>query len=707
MALVTNNISSSLNSSIIGITGSLIVGNASSLPSMPGADTTFFVSGVNGGVAEGRGVSVFGGDVVISGTLHGGSPLKIGTDVGLTGSLRLSNQSTTPATSTTEAILFASQSSGTTKLFFAAAGAAAAEVSTSGGGGGGETIFTAANASAAYTTSSIAIGRGSAASTVGSDVFFFVSGSGTNVSVFQGSVVGSGSIALKNSSNTQVVLLDQVVGSISGSSDLQSGGTLTVAGNAIVTGSVWLGDTSADVVTIAAQITGSNGLRINNGTSSVQALTATTISGSGDLTVQGNAKIQGSFEVTGSTIMVGDLAVNGGDITTSAATFNIAAGATPATTVNLGGASSRVVVPGDLEVQGTTVTVDVTNITIEDPLIGLGFTTGSVAVSAGDRGFIGGRSATSNVAFAWAQTSDAFVATTTTSAPGATSIVFTDAELKPVRASRFQVSGTNAVISSPNGSDLTVGSTAITMVSGTRVDLDAGSQGVVVENLGTPVMTFTSSSLTGFSTNIAKIDSTSKGMLIGANSVAAISGTQVFLYGGNNGASLRRDGTDVMQFFSGSGATGNDAVIAGLGTNQLRLRSGDRVYFSNTAGTYAATTSGSFGAYSNASILESSTGKALVLDGKGDLVLSRNGTTIAYVSSIGGNIGLYPNIDMTYNLGDPTRRWNNIYTGDLHLRNDRGDYTIIEESDFLSIRFNKTGKRYKFVLEPVPELDEK
>jgi hypothetical protein len=61
---------------------------------------------------------------------------------------------------------------------------------------------------------------------------------------------------------------------------------------------------------------------------------------------------------------------------------------------------------------------------------------------------------------------------------------------------------------------------------------------------------------------------------------------------------------------------------------------------------------------------------------------------------------------MQRNLGSPAKRFANVYTGDLHLRNDRGDYTLIEEEACLTIRFNKTGKRYKFVLEPAPEFDE-
>lgn len=88
--------------------------------------------------------------------------------------------------------------------------------------------------------------------------------------------------------------------------------------------------------------------------------------------------------------------------------------------------------------------------------------------------------------------------------------------------------------------------------------------------------------------------------------------------------------------------------------------------------------------------------------------LSFNSTsnTMSLTGSLGMKGNILPDADVSYNLGSSQKRWANIYTGDLHLRNDRGDYTLIEEEDMLTIRFNKTGKRYKFVLEPVPELDE-
>ena len=42
-----------------------------------------------------------------------------------------------------------------------------------------------------------------------------------------------------------------------------------------------------------------------------------------------------------------------------------------------------------------------------------------------------------------------------------------------------------------------------------------------------------------------------------------------------------------------------------------------------------------------------------------------------------------------------------LQTADLVLNNDRGHYTIVEEEDYLSIKNEKNGKMYKFVLEEI------
>lgn len=62
---------------------------------------------------------------------------------------------------------------------------------------------------------------------------------------------------------------------------------------------------------------------------------------------------------------------------------------------------------------------------------------------------------------------------------------------------------------------------------------------------------------------------------------------------------------------------------------------------------------------------------------------------------------LIPKTTNAFDLGTPDLRWRNMYTGDLHLKNERGDWTVIEEEDYLTLTNNKSGKRYKFVLEEI------
>jgi hypothetical protein len=65
----------------------------------------------------------------------------------------------------------------------------------------------------------------------------------------------------------------------------------------------------------------------------------------------------------------------------------------------------------------------------------------------------------------------------------------------------------------------------------------------------------------------------------------------------------------------------------------------------------------------------------------------------------GGDV--LPDGDGTRNLGSGAARWANVYTADLHLANDRGDWTVIEEENYLTIRSNKTGKRFKLLMEEI------
>ena len=83
----------------------------------------------------------------------------------------------------------------------------------------------------------------------------------------------------------------------------------------------------------------------------------------------------------------------------------------------------------------------------------------------------------------------------------------------------------------------------------------------------------------------------------------------------------------------------------------------------------------------------------------GDVVVS--GSASIGSMTIGGDI--IPSGDQLYDLGSEAFRFANIYTGDLHLKNERGHWQIVEEKDYLTVINRLTGKRYKMVLEPMAE----
>ena len=111
---------------------------------------------------------------------------------------------------------------------------------------------------------------------------------------------------------------------------------------------------------------------------------------------------------------------------------------------------------------------------------------------------------------------------------------------------------------------------------------------------------------------------------------------------------------------------------------------------------------------------------SLTLDGASSVALQANGAQILAISPSGvylsGSVSslnvtgtlkmtsdVLPSANNTYNLGSDTVRWANVYTSDLHLKNERGNWTIVEEEDYLCVVNNRTGKRFKMMLEEIEE----
>lgn len=142
-----------------------------------------------------------------------------------------------------------------------------------------------------------------------------------------------------------------------------STGTFTVNNaNAVV-----VGDLAVDGGDLTSSVTTFNLLNA----------TVTTLNiGGAATTVSLGAGAAGTFTINNASVVVsGDLAVNGGDITTNQSTFNIV---TSATDVNIGNASGSVVIPGDLNLgSGKTYKINGTTV-LESTSLGSGVVSSSL-----------------------------------------------------------------------------------------------------------------------------------------------------------------------------------------------------------------------------------------------------------------------------------------------------------------------------------------
>jgi len=134
----------------------------------------------------------------------------------------------------------------------------------------------------------------------------------------------------------------------------------------------------------------------------------------------------------------------------------------------------------------------------------------------------------------------------------------------------------------------------------------------------------------------------------------------------------------------GIGVTDPDSLLEIFGTStQLKL--------SYDATNYSTLATGATGGLTITTVDPDAAEADLTLVVDGDIILG----------PAGGDV--LPDADDSRNLGSISKRWANVYTGDLHLKNDRGDWTILEEEDYLCVVNNKTGKKYEMMLKEIKD----
>jgi hypothetical protein len=179
------------------------------------------------------------------------------------------------------------------------------------------------------------------------------------------------------------------------------------------------------------------------------------------------------------------------------------------------------------------------------------------------------------------------------------------------------------------------------------------------------------------------------------------------IFGGDSNF-VFNNSTDTLTVSNMSGSltrlsTGASYLVAGSNVT-ITSASNGQVTIASSGGGGGGDLVGPASATANAvALFDGTTGKlaknsGLTTDGSNSLFV---GGTLGVSGSTTFGASALPSADMTYDLGSPSFRWANMYTGDLHLRNDRGNWTIVEETDYLCVVNNITGKKYKMMLEPI------
>ena len=184
-------------------------------------------------------------------------------------------------------------------------------------------------------------------------------------------------------------------------------------------------------------------------------------------------------------------------------------------------------------------------------------------------------------------------------------------------------------------------------------------------------------------------------------------GGDVKFYGAAAGAFAHWDESADTLILQGATAAGAGALK--LTTGELTVVDGDilgRIDFQaplESSGTDAILVAASIWAEADDTFAAGVNTCSLVFATPAAATGTATASEVLRISSLGN---VTPIGNGTQDLGGSSNRWKDIYTSDMNFANDRGDWTLIEENDYITFRNNNTGRRFRMMMEDITDTDD-
>ena len=198
-----------------------------------------------------------------------------------------------------------------------------------------------------------------------------------------------------------------------------------------------------------------------------------------------------------------------------------------------------------------------------------------------------------------------------------------------------------------------------------------------------------------------------------ATNAKATFGNAMQIYHDGNNSLIKDSGTGHVQVRSGTFTVGNagltktSAIFNSGSGQQLNFNNNQKFITTNTGVVVSGICTATSFSGDGSNLTGLNVDATALKDGSGNVIVQASATAVSVTAGKHVN----PASTNTTDLGTTSLRWRNLYTQDLQLSNESssgndvdgtwGNYTIQEgESDLFLIN-NRSGKKYKFLLQEV------